>query len=87
MNTTKKHIIKEAIKAKAGKFFSVKFQKKDGTLRTMLCRTGVKKYLNPNAKKVRQSTEVQKVFDVHKRQYRSFRFDSVRKIANVQFVD
>ncbi len=30
--------------------FSVTFLKKDGTLRHMVCRTGVSKYLNPNSK-------------------------------------
>lgn len=35
---------------KSGKFFSCSFQKKDGTVRYLLGRSGVKKYLRPNAK-------------------------------------
>lgn len=87
MNTTKKHIIKEIIKDKKGKFFSVEFTKKDGTLRLMLCRTGVKKYLVPNARPMRKAEGVQKVYDVHKKAYRSFRLDSVKRIDNVTFVE
>jgi hypothetical protein len=85
--TTKEHIIRQVVNDRRGKFFTVRFTKKDGSMRAMLCRTGVKKYLNPNAKKIKQSAEVQKVFDVHKRAYRSFRFDSVVKIGNVEFVN
>jgi len=87
MNTTKKYIIKEVIKAKAGKFFSVEFIKKDGTPRLMLCRTGVKKYLAPNPRPMRRSEVVQKVYDVHKKAYRSFNFDTVTRIDNVKFIE
>lgn len=87
MNTTKKHIIKEVIKSKNGKFFSVEFTKKDGTPRLMLCRTGVKKYLVPNPQPMKKSEVVQKVYDVHKKAYRSFNFDTVTRIGNVQFIE
>ena len=37
--------IRDIIDAANGKFFSVRFLKKDGTVRDMVCRTVVKKYL------------------------------------------
>lgn len=44
-----------------GTIFSVKFIKKDGSLRTMTCRLGVKKHLNPSS---RGLTDNQKQADV-----------------------
>ena len=42
---------KEAISIiKSGRIFSAEFVKKDGSVRLMVGRTGVKKYLKPNAK-------------------------------------
>ena len=37
------------IESTNGKMFSVTFTKKDGTLRDMVCRMGVKKYVNGKA--------------------------------------
>lgn len=37
--------VREAVRNAKGKIFSVLFQKKDGTLRKMVCRTGVTKHL------------------------------------------
>ena len=39
---------KDLINASKGKFFSVAFTKKNGELREMNCRKGVKKHLNQN---------------------------------------
>lgn len=63
-----------------GKFFSVEFIKKDGKTRVMLCRVGVTKYLKGGKRTA--NNDVQVVFDMHKMQYRSFRYDSVVKINN-----
>ena len=42
---------KQAIQIiKSGKFFSALFLKKDGSIRKIQARSGVKKYLKPNAK-------------------------------------
>ena len=70
--------IKEKIQSMGGKFFSVEFIKRDGKTRVMLCRVGVTKYLKGGKRTV--GNDVQVVFDMHKMQYRSFRYDSVIKI-------
>ena len=70
--------VKDKIQSLGGKFFSVEFIKRDGTTRLMLCRVGVTKYLKGGKRTV--GNDVQVVFDIHKMQYRSFRYDSVIKI-------
>lgn len=45
MEITKENV-RERIQELNGKIFSVKFRKKNGEIRDMLCRTGVKKYTN-----------------------------------------
>lgn len=54
-----------------GSMFTVKFIKKDGTIRVMNCRTGVKKYLKGGELKY---TPIEKllfsVFDMQKKEYR-----------------
>ena len=70
--------VKDKIQSLGGKFFSVEFIKRDGTTRLMLCRVGVTKFLKGGKRTV--GNDVQVVFDIHKMQYRSFRYDSVIKI-------
>ena len=70
--------VKEKIQSMGGKFFSVEFIKRDGKTRVMLCKVGVTKYLKGGKRTV--GDDVQVVFDMHKMQYRSFRYDSVVKI-------
>ena len=70
--------VKDKIQSLGGKFFSVEFIKRDGTTRLMLCKVGVTKYLKGGKRTV--GNDVQVVFDMHKMQYRSFRYDSVIKI-------
>ena len=74
---------KEKIQSMGGKFFSVEFIKRDGKTRVMLCKVGVTKYLKGGKRTV--GDDVQVVFDMHKMQYRSFRYDSVIRI-NKQYV-
>ena len=69
---------KEKIQSMGGKFFSVEFIKRNGETRVMLCKVGVTKYLKGGKRTV--GNDVQVVFDMHKMQYRSFRYDSVVKI-------
>tara|TARA_R110002050_G_scaffold285683_1_gene435455 strand:- start:244 stop:477 length:234 start_codon:yes stop_codon:yes gene_type:complete len=69
---------KEKIQSMGGKFFSVEFIKRDGKNRVMLCKVGVTKYLKGGKRTV--GNDVQVVFDMHKMQYRSFRYDSVIRI-------
>jgi hypothetical protein len=70
--------VRDKIQSLGGKFFSVEFIKRDGTTRLMLCRVGVTKYLKGGKRTV--GNDIQVVFDIHKMQYRSFRYDSVIKI-------
>jgi len=70
--------VRDKIQSMGGKFFSVEFIKRDGTTRLMLCRVGVTKYLKGGKRTV--GNDIQVVFDIHKMQYRSFRYDSVIKI-------
>lgn len=67
-----------------GQFFTVEFIKKDGTLRKMNCRTGVKKYLSNNGKTIKITRPIDngilRVFDVKKDTYRSINLDTVKKI-------
>lgn len=67
-----------------GQFFTVEFVKKDGTLRKMNCRTGVKKYLSNNGKTIKITRPIDngilRVFDVKKDAYRSINLDTVKKI-------
>lgn len=81
----KQEAVKQQINSTKGRFFGVEFTKKNGEYRVMLCRTGVTKYLNPNAKPRKKNNEVQIVYDVHKKAYRSFRLESVKRINNVKY--
>lgn len=67
-----------------GQFFTVEFVKKNGTLRKMNCRTGVKKYLSNNGKTIKITRPIDngilRVFDVKKDAYRSINLDTVKKI-------
>tara|TARA_R100001463_G_scaffold72250_1_gene126147 strand:+ start:972 stop:1205 length:234 start_codon:yes stop_codon:yes gene_type:complete len=74
---------KEKIQSMGGKFFSVEFIKRNGETRVMLCKVGVTKYLKGGKRTV--GNDVQVVFDMHKMQYRSFRYDSVIRI-NKQWI-
>lgn len=76
--------VKEKIRSLGGKFFSVEFIKRDGKTRVMLCKVGVTKYLKGGKRTA--GDDVQVVFDMHKMQYRSFRYDSVIKI-NKQWIN
>lgn len=53
-----------------GRLFSVTFKKKNGELRTMLARTGVKKYLRGGVNKNTNPNHVI-VFSVHDKGYRT----------------
>lgn len=67
--------------------FSVKFIKADGSERMMRCRTGVKKYINPQTKGMSdgqlqnlKDNNILRVFDMEKQAYRSIPCDSVLEI-------
>lgn len=56
-----------------GKFFRIGFIKKDGTLREMTARLGVKKYLKGGDKR-ELSDNYLTVYDMEKRSYRTVNF-------------
>jgi hypothetical protein len=63
---------------KNGNIFSVQFIKKDGTLRDMVCRLGVKKYLKGGELKFdAKSMGYLPVFDMQKQQYRMININTL----------
>jgi hypothetical protein len=74
----------EKINLLSGRFFTVEFIKKDGTIRKMNCRTGVKKYLSNNGKQIKLSSPIDngilRVYDIHAKGYRSINLDTIKKI-------
>ena len=62
-----------------GKIFSVTFVKKDGSIRFMVCRSGVKKYRKTGVDLVKRvfNPDLITVFDMQAKEYRSFHQESV----------
>jgi len=73
---------REIIDYTNGKIFSVTFIKADGTIRKMVCRTGVKKYVTGNGHPMRpEVASVRcKVFDFQKKEYRTIPIDRILEI-------
>ncbi len=70
---------KSLIEQTKGKFFTVKFVKKDATVRTMTCRLGVKKYLHGGHTKVDQN-DFLTVYDIAARGYRNINLSTVQEV-------
>jgi hypothetical protein len=73
--------IKQLRELVGNKIFSVVFQKKDGTLREMVCRLGVKKHLKGgelgyDAEALNYLT----VFDMQSEEYRTVNLNTLKKI-------
>ena len=75
---------KQAIEIiKSGLFFSAEFIKKDGSVRKVRARSGVKKYLRPNAKpRTYNPTELGyiTIFDLDKEDYRLINLQTLTKV-------
>ena len=72
--------LKQTILNSNAKLMTVKFIKKDGTERTMYCKTNVKRFLskNPNKRKVvNRNPDLTVVYDMEAKAYRSFNVNSV----------
>lgn len=67
--------------AQGGKFFTVDFVKKDGSLRTMNCRLGVQKHLKGGTKTLTDNYIC--VYDVKSEGYRSINPETVRSVNGV----
>lgn len=70
---------KALIEETKGKFFTVRFVKKDATIRTMNCRLGVKKHLHNGTSKVDQNDFVT-VYDMVAGGYRNINLSTVQSI-------
>lgn len=77
MKTTRTNIAKK-IKGTAGRIFSVKFEKADGTIRDMNCRTGVHKNLKGGAKKSHPSHLIS-VYDIKNSGYRYVNVGTIKE--------
>jgi hypothetical protein len=63
------------------KIFSVIFQKKDGTLREMVCRLGVTKHLKGGELKYSpEDFNYLTVFDMQKKEYRTINVNTLKRI-------
>lgn len=63
-----------------GRFVTVKFYKKDGTLRTMTCRLGVTKHLK-GGKSTLDPNKYLTVFDVQKGEYRAINRSTIVSVT------
>ncbi len=64
----------------SGRIFSVKFTKKDGSERKMVCRKGVRKGLTGKGAKYNPIERgLISVYDVHKGDYRMINFDTLQE--------
>ncbi len=79
--------IESIIKNTNGKFFVVEFIKKDGSIRKMICRLGVKKHLKGGNKTTPNNCIT--VYDVINKGYRCFYPDTIInfKCGNVSYHD
>lgn len=73
--------IKNHIDSLNGKFFTVTFTKKDGSIRKMNARTGVKKYLKGGVN-LNSNPNHLIVFDMAIKEYRTVDLVSVQEIAS-----
>lgn len=83
-----KLVTKDAIAIiKSKKFFSAEFIKKDGTVRFIYGRSGVKKHLKPNAKpQVYKPSEMGylTIWDMQKKEYRLINSQTIIKINGME---
>lgn len=74
--------VREAVKRNGNKIFSVLFQKKDGTLRKMVCRTGVTKHLKGGELAYDPIEKgLLSVFDMQAQDYRMINLRTIQSIS------
>lgn len=73
-------IIRNLLESNKDKFFFVKFQKKDGTMRTMQARLGVQKDLRGGVSGTAEYERYLTVFDTRKQAYRNINVETVSRI-------
>lgn len=72
--------IENVLKATKGKFFTVSFIKKDGSLRIMNCRLGVTKHLKGGVSTLNPDKFLT-VYDVQSKGYRAINFDTIISVT------
>lgn len=72
--------LKQFVENTNGKIFSVNFRKKDGSMREMVCRTGVKKHLKGGESTIAGKENLVSVYDVQAEGYRCINLDTVTKV-------
>ena len=79
MEASKVKVLKSLIAKARNCYFSVTFVKEDGSLRKMVCQSGVKKHLSQNHAKRKQklNPNVTRVYAPHAKGYRSFKLERV----------
>ena len=70
---------KQLMEQTKGRFFTVKFIKKDATVRIMNCRLGVKKYLHGGKSLVDQNDFII-VYDMNAKGYRNINLTTVQEV-------
>lgn len=63
-----------------GKFFTVDYRKKDGTLRTMTCRLGVASNLKGGTNTIDMKTHLEVIYEATKRQYRTINLSTIFRV-------
>jgi len=82
MPTLSRTKLNEAINNTNGKFFSVTFEKKDGTLRDMVARKGVTKGLKGGVNlAIKPANGLIVAYDVAKTAYRTINLDTVKRLT------
>ena len=81
------NLLKSMIKNTNGKFFTCFFVKKDGTLRKMTARVGVKKGLANNGFVREEKDSLICVYDMTAKGYRTINLDTLKsfKCGNIQY--
>ena len=74
-------LIKEKLQSSKGKIFTVTFIKKDGTMRVMNCRLGVKKNLKGVGRRYNPDNfNLLSVYDMQKKAYRMINLETIQEI-------
>lgn len=63
-----------------GRIFTCEFTKKDGTVRKMVARVGVKKHLRGGNSTISAYTNLLPVYDLEKQEYRCINIDTIRNL-------
>lgn len=79
MNTITRELAKKLIE-NSNTIFSVQFIKKDGSIRDMVCRKGVTKYLKGGKNTVAGYTKYITVFEMPKQEYRNINIETLQQL-------